>query len=40
MDGLVSLQEAKHYMDTHFGQWNPASYEAEEFMSILERRFS
>jgi len=39
MDGLVSLQEAKHYMDTHFGQWDPTSYEAEEFMSILERRF-
>lgn len=40
IDGLVNLDEAKHYLDTRFVNWNEAAHEVEEFMKILERRFS
>ncbi len=39
IDGLVSLEEAKHYMNTHFDHWNEESDEVEEFMGVVERRF-
>lgn len=40
VDGLMDLAEAKHYLNVNFSHWNEASYEVEEFMSVLERRFS
>jgi hypothetical protein len=40
IDGLVNLDEAKHYLSTRFDHWNETAHEVEEFMKILERRFS
>jgi len=39
IDGLVDLDEAKHYLNTRFVNWNEAAHEVEEFMKVLERRF-
>jgi hypothetical protein len=40
LDGLVTLGEAKKYLNVHFGQWGTEGQEVEEFMNILGRRFS
>ena len=40
MDALTNFAEAKRYLNTHFGHWNYSSDEVEEFIGVLERRFS
>lgn len=40
LDELDNLGQAKNYLDNNYGEWNPESEEYQEFMEIVERRFS
>ncbi len=40
MDGLTDLAEAKNYVKTRLNHWDTTSDEIEEFMKVLDRRFS
>jgi hypothetical protein len=40
IDGLESMGAAKHYLNTRFTHWDSSGDEGEEFMNVLERRFS
>ncbi|MBL7850305.1 MAG: hypothetical protein JNN04_05335 [Cyclobacteriaceae bacterium] len=40
LDELDNLNQAKNYLSNNYGEWNPESEEYQEFMEIVERRFS
>lgn len=40
LDDLDNLTQAKNYLTTNYGEWNPESEEYQEFMEIVERRFA
>jgi len=40
LDELDNLTQARNYLTNNYGEWNPESEEYQEFMEIVERRFS
>ncbi len=40
LDELDNLGQAKNYLTNNYGEWNPESEEYQEFMEMVERRFS
>lgn len=40
IDSLQSLDEATSYLDAHYSNWDRSSEEYEEFIELIEKRFS
>lgn len=40
LDELSSVIQARSYLTNNYGEWNPESEEYQEFMEMIERRFS
>ena len=40
IDSLQSLDEATSYLDAHYSNWDRSTEEYEEFMELIEKRFS
>jgi hypothetical protein len=40
LDELDNIGQAHNYLTNNYGEWNPESEEYQEFMEIVERRFS
>ncbi len=40
LDNFDTLKQATHYIETNYNEWNKDSEEYEEFIELLEKRFS
>jgi len=40
LDELDDLSQARNYLTNNYGEWNPESEEYQEFIEMVERRFS